>query len=98
MIQYNIKNVFCRRQLIEFQRATKIKTIKIKVTPSEKKKYVLSKEADFKILVKCKQLEKLKLNKYDIFLVKLIKTQLEQDWRKPLLKTLNQILKKYKER
>ena len=76
----------------------KNRSLQDKITPLEKKKYVLSKESDFKILVKCKQLEKLKLNKEDRFLVKLIKTQLEQDWRKHLLKTLNQILKKYKER
>ena len=69
--------------------------MKIKVTPLEKKKYVLSKEADFEILAKCKKLEKLKLLEKDRFLIKFIKTQLEADWRKPLLKELNHIYKKY---
>lgn len=71
-------------------------TKRFKVTPTEKRKYVLSTHADFKILAKCKQLEKLKLTKEDRYLVKFIKTQLEHDWRKPLLKTLNQLSKKYK--
>lgn len=65
------------------------------ITSSEKKKYVLSKDADFEILAKCKRLEKLNLKFEDEFLVKLIKTQLEHDWRKPLLEVLNQLNKKY---
>ena len=60
-----------------------------KVTLSEKKKYVLAKDADFDILAKCKQLEKLRLTKGEGLLVKLIKTQLEDDWRKPLIRKLN---------
>lgn len=67
-----------------------------KITPAEKKKYVLSTDADFEILAKCKQLEKLKLTKEDRYFVEFLKTQLEDDWRKPLLKTLNRLLKKYK--
>ena len=69
--------------------------MKIKITSSEKKKYVLSKKADLEILAKCKQLEQLKLLEKDKFLVKLIKTQLERDWRKPLKKVLYSLLKKY---
>lgn len=71
-------------------------TKQFKVTLTEKKKYVLSTDRDFEILGKCKQLEKLKLNKEDKFLVNFIKTQLVKDWRKPLLKELNQLSKKYK--
>ena len=71
-------------------------TKKIRISSSEKKKYTLSTDTDFEILEKCKQLEKLKLNKDDRLLVKIIKTQLEDDWRKYLLKTLNQLIKKYK--
>lgn len=71
-------------------------TKQLKITSSEKKKYVLSKDADYEILDKCKRLEKLKLTKEEKFLVKLIKTQLEKDWRKPLLKMLKQYFKKYK--
>jgi len=76
------------------QRKRKL-TKKFKTTSLEKKKYVLSTNSDFEILAKCKQLEKLKLTKQDRILVKLIKTQLEEDWRKPLQKTLNRLLKKY---
>jgi len=67
-----------------------------KVTPAEKRKYVLSKSSDFEILYKCKELQRLKLTKQDRFLVKFIKTQLEDNWRRPLLKTLDKLLKKYK--
>lgn len=74
------------------QKLTKL----FKVTSAEKKKYVLSTDADFKILSKCKQLEKEKLTREDRILVNFIKTQLEDDWRKPLIKTLNHLLKKYK--
>jgi len=73
------------------QRLTK----QFKVTLTEKKKYVLSTDSDFEILAKCKQLEKLRLTKEDRFLIEFIKTQLESNWRKPLLKTLNRLLKKY---
>ena len=68
----------------------------LKVTIAEKKKYVLSTNTDFEILAKCKKLEKLKLTKEDRFLIKIIKAQLETDWRKSLLNTLNKLLKKYK--
>jgi len=68
---------------------------KLKILRKEKKKYVLSTDADFEILAKCKQLEKKRLSREDRFFVKTIKTQLELNWRKPLLKTLNRLLKKY---
>ncbi len=86
----------------EYQRLLKERKQKLtkqfKVTSREKKKYVLSTDADFEILGKCKQLEKLKLTKEDKFLVKLIKSQLEDDWRKSLIQTLNKLLKKYKQK
>ena len=72
-------------------------TKQFKVTPGEKKRYVLSMDDDYEILAKCKQLERLKLSREDRALVKLIKTQLEDDWRKPLLKAANQLLEKYPE-
>ncbi|NQU98853.1 hypothetical protein HQ533_05270 [Candidatus Woesearchaeota archaeon] len=68
------------------------------LTPLEKKKYVMPTDRDFEILAKCKELEKLKLTKEDKLLVKFIKTQLERDWRKPLLVKLNKLLRKYKEK
>lgn len=70
-------------------------TKRFKVTPNEKKRYVLSMDDDFEILAKCRHLEKLKLTREDRVLVKLIKTQLGADWRKPLLKAVNLLLKKY---
>lgn len=71
-------------------------TKKVKVSPTEKKKYVLSTNTDFEILKRCKQLEKSKLKKDDRFLIKLIKSQLENDWRKYLLKNLDKLMRKYK--
>lgn len=68
----------------------------MKVTVPEKRRYVLAKAADLEVLACCKRLEKLKLKKSDKDVVKLIKTQLEKDWRKPLLQKLNSLLKKYK--
>lgn len=70
-------------------------TKKIKITLSEKKRYVLSTDTDFEILSKCKKLEKLELKKEDKILIKIIKAQLEDDWRKSLIKMLNELLKKY---
>ena len=72
-------------------------TKQFKLTPIEKRKYVLSTDDDFEILAKCKQLERLRLTREEKFLIKLIKTQLEDDWRKPLLRILNRLLEKYKQ-
>lgn len=72
-------------------------TKKFQLTKSELKQYVLSTDEDFEILGKIHKLEKIKnLKKEDRFLVKLIKTQLKLEWRKPLLSTLNKILSKYR--
>jgi len=59
-----------------------------------KKKYPLPTKTDVEILLKCKLLEKRKLSKQDAATVKLVKTQLERNWRKPLLKELNRLLKR----
>lgn len=61
----------------------------------KKKKYALKTKRDCEILNKCKQLEKMKLSKEDRALTKLIKTQLEDDWRKYLVMVLNKLLEKY---
>ena len=66
-----------------------------KINDLEKTQYVLSTDTDFEILEKCKRLEKLNLDSKDRKLVKLIKTQLENDWRNPLVRTLNQLIEKY---
>ena len=57
---------------------------------------MLAEKRDYEILSRIYQLEKLKLNKDDKDLINLIRTQLKRDWRKPLMKKLNQLLKKYK--
>ena len=93
----NLRKVLAKDK--EYQKLLKERKQKLtkqfKVTSVEKRNYVLSTNGDFNILAKCKQLEKLKLTKEDKLLVKLIKTQLEDDWRKHLLKKLNQLLEKY---
>lgn len=65
------------------------------LTTAEKRRYVMSTDKDYEILKKVKCLEKLKLRKEEKILIQLIKTQLELEWRKYLLKTLNNILKRY---
>lgn len=71
-------------------------TKQFSVTTSEKRKYVLSINQDYEILSKIKTLESAKLNKNDKFLIHIIRTQLEQDWRKQLIMELNKLLRKYR--
>ncbi len=70
--------------------------MKFKLTALERKKYLMPEERDWIILKKIKKLEEKKLSKEDKLLVKLIKTQLEKDWRKPLIIKLDKLSKKYK--
>ncbi len=49
---------------------------------------------DIEILEKCKQLEKKQLTKEERTLVKLIKAQLEDDWRASLIKMIKKLLQK----
>ncbi|EKE14954.1 MAG: hypothetical protein ACD_12C00223G0002 [uncultured bacterium] len=78
-----------------FNERKKKLTRKIRISTAERKKYVLSLNQDFDILKNVKLLEKAKLNQADKELIKLIKTQLEDDWRGFLIKALNKLLKKY---
>ncbi len=71
-------------------------TKKFKITNAERKRYVLSLDKDFEILNKCKKLERLNITKEDKILVKLIKSQIEDNWRKTLLNKLNNLINKYK--
>ena len=66
------------------------------ITTHEKKHYIIKDKKDFILLSKIKELEKKELNKRDKEIVKLIRTQLKNDWRTPLIKYLNKLLKKYK--
>ncbi|MBS3051428.1 MAG: hypothetical protein J4400_04745 [Candidatus Aenigmarchaeota archaeon] len=65
---------------------------KIGVSSSEQKKYVLLTGKDIEILRRCNRLEKNAGQDADI--IKLIKSQLEEDWRRPLLKKLKALGKK----
>jgi hypothetical protein len=68
----------------------------MKVRPEDKKKYLLLKDQDYEILEKIYKLEKKELSFEDKKMVKFLRTQLERDWRTPLVKFLDQLLKKYK--
>jgi len=61
----------------------------------EKKKYVLATDIDLKILSQCNGLLKQNLSENDEKLIELIKSQLLDDWRTPLLKKLKSLFKKY---
>lgn len=84
----------------EYQAILKEKKAKITeqldVSAQDLKKYILPTDEDYVILGKCKKLEKMELSKSDKELVKLIKSQLEDEWRKPLINKLDEILKRYK--
>ncbi len=66
----------------------------IKITKIEKKRYAFPKKIDLDIFIRIKKLENKKLNKEDKRMLKFIKSQLEYDWRKPLIKELEKIEKK----
>ena len=70
----------------------------MKIPDKDKKKYVLAERRDYIILDKIYQLEKKGLSKEDKKLVKFIRTQLERNWRRPIIKFLDQLLKKYRKR
>jgi len=66
----------------------------MKITPADRKKYAFVKEIDKEIILKIKKLERKKLSKEDKKMLKFIKSQMEFDWRKPLIKELEKIEKK----
>ena len=66
----------------------------MKVQSQDKDKYVLADAQDYEILEKIYQLEKKKLSLEDKELVRFARTQLERDWRTPLVKFLDRLLKK----
>jgi hypothetical protein len=68
---------------------------KVKLTSYEKKRYVMPESRDFEILFKIKALEKKRPCQEDKRMIKLIRTQLEKDWRKPLIRELGRLGKKY---
>ena len=83
----------------EYQKLLKEKKQKIskvlKINSTDKKKYALTTYTDLEILSQCNALTKQKLSTSDKELVLLIKSQLSDYWRTPLLKKLQSLLKKY---
>lgn len=67
----------------------------MKITAKDEKRYVLKEHRDYQILDQIYKLEKCKLSAEDKRTIKLIRTQLEHDWRKPLQKILAKLVKKY---
>lgn len=57
--------------------------------------YIIKTREDGEILVKCRELEEMDLNRSDKELVKLIKKQLLKDWRKSLLNALKVLKERY---
>lgn len=68
----------------------------MKLIDYEIKTYVLNDKEDLIILSKIKKVEKMKVNKQDSEVIKLIRTQLEKNWRTPLIRYLDKLLIKYK--
>lgn len=68
---------------------------RFKFSAKDQKKYVLATDDDYLILGKCKELEKKNLSQNDREIVALIKTQLEDEWRKHLIIALNKLSRKY---
>lgn len=67
----------------------------MKITRLERKKHLLKEKNDLLILQKIKEIETYKLNNKNKEIVKLIRAQLEYNWRTPLIKYLNKILRKH---
>ena len=81
------------QQLLKNKKQKITKTLK--VSPTDKKKYALATDIDLEILNQCNVLAKQKLSESDEELIELIKSQLLDDWRSPLLKKLKSLFKKY---
>jgi len=70
-------------------------TKKFPIKSQDKKKYNLATDEDYLIIGKIYSLENKKLSEKDKVLIKLIRTQLEHHWRTPIIRFLDQLLKKY---
>lgn len=83
----------------EYQKLLKEKKQKVsrtlKINPAGKKKYVLATDIDLEILSQRNNLLKQSPSESDEELIELIKSQLLDDWRSPLLKKLKSLFKKY---
>jgi len=63
------------------------------ISEDERERYVLKESRDEHILELVHELEALDLSPYEMFLLALTRSQLEADWRKPLLQILELIRK-----
>ena len=61
----------------------------------QEKEYLLPNEEDYEILSLIKTLESKQLPDHDKEIVEIIKTQIKDEWRKPLLEKLKQLTQKY---
>ena len=83
----------------EFQKLLKERKAAIRnkygITEQEEKESILPNEEDYEILSIVKTLESKNLTDNDHEIVELIKNQLRDDWRTPLLDRLKQLIQKY---
>lgn len=82
-------------QVILKNRLEKLKQ-QAQVATEEVKRYVLSTDKDYIIIDKIHKLENQRLSDADKEIVELIRTQLELDWRSPIILRLDGLLDKYK--
>lgn len=93
----NLRQAISKDQ--EFQQILTSRKVKLskeyEISAEEDKKYVLSTDQDYEILGIIHQLEKEELSADDRKLVDFIRTQLEDDWRNPILDILGELKNKY---
>lgn len=65
------------------------------IAPEDAVRYVIATDRDVEILGKIRTLEALPLSEHDARAVRLIRAQLEQDWRTALLAELDAMLTRY---
>lgn len=65
------------------------------ITEEEAERYVLSKDEDWEILGRIKELESRPLAPEDARILRCFRAQLELDWRTPLLAELRHMMEKY---
>jgi hypothetical protein len=83
----------------EYQALLKERKSKIRekygITEEEEKEFILPNEEDYEILSGLKVLESKQLTPEDEELVRLIKSQLREDWRTPLRTKLRELISNY---
>jgi len=68
----------------------------IRVKKADQNRLLLEEDRDYEILEKIYLLEKKKLDKDQKELVRFLKSQLQDDWRKPLSQFLDKLIKRFK--